>query len=254
MSAVGGLAAAQAVGAQQSVAALGGGGGGGGGAPAGQAPPRPDRFQKQIGEMQRNAAFGVFIPDLLKAKSGGREDMQRNIKLLIRKQYFNTAQVTRLVVSFTVVGMMIATALYCALWSPLDLKNHYESFAFGVCAGGAGMMIYWWFVGANWEAVCNKSNPKVDPDKRGIDCLDNSDCTSGYPDDSPMCVQRRPSVYWRFIRNSIIFGLIIGAGSFAGMAGQQHSWDGKHTFAGTVFGASCGWFLWQIFPLAKKYD
>jgi hypothetical protein len=228
-----------------------------GGAQAGpqagpQAAPQYNKYNEQLADMKRNSAFGVFIPDLLKAKSGGREDMQRNIKLLIRKQYFSTYQVFRLLVTFLVLGMMVATALYSALWSPLATREYYQCFAFGVCAGAFVGMFYWYMVGANWETVCNKHSPGVDPDKRGTECISADDCTVGRPSVDNMCVHRRPSDEVRIVRNSLMFFLLVGAGIFAGAASTAGKWDVKHAFAGVVFGASCGMFVWQIFPLEKK--
>jgi hypothetical protein len=63
-----------------------------------------------------------------------------------------------------------------------------------------------------------------------------------------MCVQERPNAYWRFIRNSIIFFLFIGACAFGGMSAIAGNLDGKHIFAGFAFGASVGMFIWQLFP------
>jgi hypothetical protein len=218
------------------------------------APPQYNKYNEQLAEMKRNSAFGVFIPDLLKAKSGGKEDMERGIKLSIRRQYFTTDQVLRLQVTFLVLGMMVATALYSALWSPLDTQEYYQCFVCGVCAGAFGGMFYWYMVGANWETVCNKHNPKVDPDRHGAPCVSADDCTVGRPSNSlGMCVHRQPSSYVKFVRDSFMFFLLVGAGIFAGMATTAGKWDAKHTFAGVVFGASCGIFLWQMIPLEDQF-
>lgn len=217
------------------------------------AAPKYNRYTEQLAEMQRNSAFGVFIPDLLKAKSGGKEDIARNIKLLIRKQYYNNEQVVRLVVTFLVLGMMIAAALYSSLWSPLDTKEYYQSFAFGIFAGAFAGMFYWYMFGANWESVCNGHHPEVDADKHGIDCVDPWDCTVGsIREPKGMCTYRRPSSYARFLRNSLMFFMLVGAGVFAGMASTANNWNGKHVFAGFVFGAACGMFIWQLFPLESR--
>lgn len=235
-----GLAAAQAAGKGQGAAQVG------------PPPPKPpDKYQQQVAEMQRNAAFGIFIPDLLKAKSGGREDMQREIKLLIRKQYFTYPQMRRLVVTFTVMGMMIAAALFSALWLPLRLGEFYQSFGFGVCVGAFAMLVYWYFVGENWETICNKHSKYVDPDKRGTECIEHGDCSNtNYA--RGMCIHRQPPVFSRYVRNSFIPLTFIGAGLFAGMASSAGVWDSRHIFCGAVFGGASAAFAWQLPPLESR--
>lgn len=241
MAQQGGLNAAQIAGAQQGAQQVGAGG------PPPAEPEKYNRYTAQIKEMQRNAAFGVFVPDLLKAKSNGHEDMARGIKLMIRKQYFDTNQVTRLVVTFTVVGMMISAAIYTAVWCKPDLEKYYASFGFGICAGAFSMMLYWWFVGANWEAVCSADNKDVEPELRGNECLTDADCSVGKLSDY-MCVQKRPPKSARALRGSLMLGLLGGSVGFAAIASSAQ-WDGQTTYTGFVIGSVIGAFLFQIFPL-----
>lgn len=244
------IAAAQAAGTQQGQSQAGGPAPGPGAATgAAPAPVKFNRYEGEIKEMQRNAAFGVFIPDLLKAQSKGQEDMARGIKLMIRKQYYTTDQVLRLLATFTAIGMMITAAIYTALWSKIEGK-YYSSLLFGICTGAFSMMVYWWFVGANWHAVCNADNPYVDEDRHGMDCLDHSDCSIGaVSPNGQMCIQQRPKKFWRAIRGTLMLGLLGGAVASFALASSESAWDAKTVYAGVVFGAASGAFLWQIFPL-----
>jgi hypothetical protein len=238
------VAAVQVAGAQQGQLQAG--------APApvaeGQPPPKFNRYEGELKEMQKNAAFGVFVPDLLKAQTKGEEDMARGIKLMIRKQYYTSAQVTRLLITFTVIGMMISAALYTSLWSKIDTAKYYGSLIFGICAGAFSMMVFWWFVGANWHAVCNADNPLVDEDRHGRDCLEHADCSIGAVGPN-MCIQERPTKFWRGVRGTLMLALLGGAVAAASLAGSAEAWDPKTTFAGLTFGSASGAFLWQIFPL-----
>jgi hypothetical protein len=154
---------------------------------------------------------------------------------------------SRLVGTFTVIGMMITAAIYTALWSKIEGK-YSSSLGFGICAGAFVMMVYWWFVGANWHAVCNADNPYVDEDRHGMDCLDHADCSIGATK-GQMCIQQRPTKFWRGIRGTLMLFLLGGAVAFLALASSEGALDPKTVYAGVVFGGASGAFLWQIFPL-----
>jgi hypothetical protein len=234
-----GLAAAARVGQAQAGAQAA--------APAAEAAPKMDRYKDKLKELQRNAAFGVFIPDLLEAQSGGRDNIQRGIKLAIRRQYFNTLQVQRLSVTMVVVGMCIAAGLYESTFCPAGLYKHLSSFVFGLATGAASLMIFWWLAGANWQSVCNRNNQYVDEDKVGAECLSNEDCTRGQAR-LKMCVQLAPDSAWRAIRNTFMAALVVVAVAF-GIVANSSGMNGQAFFEGFAFGGVGGAAVWQLIPL-----
>lgn len=65
-------------------------------------------FNKELEDTFQNAGFGVTVDEVIKAKSSGQTDNQRNLKLSILREYWTLSQVNGVFVLGLSIGMLIA--------------------------------------------------------------------------------------------------------------------------------------------------
>jgi hypothetical protein len=198
--------------------------------------------------MKRNAAFGIFIPDLLKAQSGGREDIKRRILLSVRRQYFNESQYWRGVINAIFVGLGIATVVFIA--------SEYLSPGENPLSFGAGFMIGFWVLfvrntkfAPRWSASCNIKNKDVPYEFKGAPCIEHSDCTvtdGPVADPEHLCVHDEPNEFTRAVSLFIrLAGLIVAVG-FTVAADIGPGWNSGAATAGAFVGAGSGVIIGYI--------
>lgn len=154
--------------------------------------PSNDRYQAQLKKIQSQSAFGVYIPDVLKAKSG--TDYTKDIQLSIRREFWTFSQVNAIVYWALSIGMFIGAVTVSAL-TPNAFPN---------IAGEGAMMIWGVFLltlgltgivsepsARSSMRKCTKDkyktddpegkfttkDHKVEPMFQGTECLTDWDCT-----------------------------------------------------------------------------
>jgi hypothetical protein len=193
--------------------------------------------------MKRNAAFGIFVPDLLKAQSGGHDDIQRRILISVRKQYFNESQYWRGVINAIFVGLATATFVFIAS-SSLYPSEAPLSFAAGFALGFWALFVRNTYFAPRWNSHCNPKNKDVPYDLKGMVCIESSDCTvttGPVADPEHLCVHDTPpeevlaaSVFLRVAALIIAIGLTIAAYQ------SDMGWNSTLASAGAFTGAGCG--------------
>lgn len=206
-------------------------------AAAAGANPKDDRFQTQLRDIQSKAAFGVYTPDVVKAASGGKTDWNRDILLTVRKEFFNIYQFTEGIYWAATVGMFVG-ALTVALLTPggfPDLLGENAAMIWGVFLLSFGISSILSESGAhsgNRKCTRDKythANPKrgikvgdykVDEEYRGMECLDDWDCTRKSTVTPGVCAFPKPNKLFLTIRHvvspiSLLAGIVLTAVTFS---------------------------------------
>jgi hypothetical protein len=155
-------------------------------------PHSEDRFLGQLQKIQSTSAFGVYVPDVLKAKSG--IDYSRDIQFSIRREFWTFSQVRSIAYWSLSIGAVVGAGVVAG-FTPNGFPDIF---------GPGAMMIWGVFLLAlglsgMWSEGKAKSNIrhctkktygykdpkgkfesedfKVEPSFQGKDCLTDWDCT-----------------------------------------------------------------------------
>lgn len=162
---------------------------------AGQGKKTDNRFATQLDDIKKNAAFGVYIPDAIKAQSKGKVDYNRDILIQVRKEFFTMTEYLQGAFWALTIGAF-AGALTVALLTPGGFPNLVGPDAgmiWGVFLLSFGISALISETGAHagirkctfekWKHDDPKKgiksgDYKVEEEYRGRDCLNDWDCTA----------------------------------------------------------------------------
>lgn len=200
--------------------------------------PKDDRFQTQLKDMQGKAAFGLYMPDVVKATSGGKTDLNRDILVTVRKEFFNKYQFIEGIYWASTAGMFVG-ALVVAILTPNgfpDLLGENAAMIWGVFLLSFGISSLLSESGAHSSSrKCTREkfkydDPskgikagetyKVDEEYRGMDCLDDWDCTRKSTVTPGVCTYPKPNRLFLTIRRvvspiSLLAGIVLTATTFS---------------------------------------
>ena len=170
-----------------------------------------DRYKSSAREQVSNAYLGTSSVDMLRAATGGREDIPKKIKLAIRRQYFTYDQVFIVTASAMVFGMGVQIVVL--------LSTGAMEFTF---AQGTINKLAFLFLGITLGALMGRNltvgGLKCDPSskqvkrsgKSGQACLDNFDCTNEKEPGPRICTHPTKHGATGTIRNSVLYGAPLG--------------------------------------------
>jgi hypothetical protein len=212
-------------------------------------PPPPDRFVTQLQKIQQQSAAGVYLPDLLKAQSGGKDDMPRKVKLAIRREFFTLKQY--------IGGVIFGTGLGALVLAILALATGAMSFGFlgdgwqiklGAFLTAFCAMSLTAVVETRRNQTCSATNKHVDEDKRGHECILNDDCTNGNMVFSGMCSHPTAKLAPFRMACTIAAGLLgVGLLIAGGTSKTSATPHGKDMYMPIVLGYGSGIVFGYIF-------
>lgn len=186
------------------------------------------RFDAQLSDIKKNAAFGVYIPDVIKAQSKGRVDYNRDILLQIRREYFTMTQYMQGVYWALTLGAF-AGALTISLLTPggfPDVMGKDAGMIWGVFLLSFGISALISETGAHtgirkctfdkWKHDDPKKgikagDYKVEDEYRGTSCLSDYDCTAKSQVPSGVCAHPKIGSLSKLMRH-LITPLVLLAG------------------------------------------
>ena len=179
-------------------------------------------FNKELEDTFQNAGFGVTVDEVLKAKSSGQTDNQRNLKLMILREYWTLSQVNGVFLLGLSFGILICSIAY--------ISSYDIPYFFGE-QRGALTRVSGLFIGIGVAAVVGKfiphglkrcggdakrgiGFPGVDDDLVGSPCIAADDCTLSNRINSGACRYRDSGWLGAFVRwiayLLLIVGIVIG--------------------------------------------
>lgn len=158
--------------------------------------PSNNRFLSDLNKAKNEAAFGVYVPDIIKAQSGGKTDYNREIQLSIRREFFTMKQYLVGIYWAMTIGMVIG-ALTLALLTPNGFPDVFGENAlmiWGVFLLSFGMSTMlsdfeshgrirkcttkkWDNDDPSGKKTYKKGDFKVEEGYRGMECMSDWDCT-----------------------------------------------------------------------------
>lgn len=182
--------------------------------------PQIDRFNASLKKIGAHSAFGVFVPDVIKARTGGKVDYFRDIQISIRKQYFTFSQVSAVAMwaSFIALAVGAGAVAITADITP-DLLGESGQLFWSTVLTSASLCILFvdrttvragrYCAGADvkWEADGDghkKGDPKVDREYQGRSCLSDWDCTKRAKVAKGSCASPKPFKWITTVRTVII--------------------------------------------------
>jgi len=177
-----------------------------------------NRFTPFIGKKFEDIATGETTEEILKFKSGGREDFTKKVKLAVLKEYWTNSQVIGVFLLALSIGAFIATILFTSMEGD---KIGYNLFGKRGQWSKLGAFLVSLAVGTGFAAftphgvrTCRKKdeNDGVDPSLNGRPCIYNSDCTVSNrpPKSNSACDYHRPGFFGKTIKYLSYFAIIIG--------------------------------------------
>ena len=155
-------------------------------------------FNKELEDTFQNAGFGVTVDEVLKAKSSGQTDNQRNLKLSILREYWTLSQVNGVFILGLAFGMLITAVAFISAY---DIPYFFgeQRGALTRVSGlflGIGIAAYVGFFIPHGLKRCG-GNPKkgigfpgVDDGMEGAPCIAADDCTLSNRINSKACKYR----------------------------------------------------------------
>ncbi len=188
--------------------------------------PMNNRYLKDLKDIQNSAAFGVNVQDLLKAKSGGKQDYTKDIQFSIRKEFFTFNQYVQGMYWSLTIGMVIGAFTIAYLGGLIP-----DLFDFGGTTGmfwgvllvtfGLADMLTATKAHGNIKhcTTKNKKDPKtgkptkeplVDPEYQGRDCFTDWDCTRKATVTKGVCKFPEPNAFSKWIKKVVSPMIMIG--------------------------------------------
>jgi len=182
--------------------------------------PNENRYMADLQNYKATAAFGIMPFDVLKAKSGGRQDMYRDILITMRQEFFTFSQVTTIIFFSMALGCTIG-ALTVAITGNVfpDVIGPNASFVWSVFLLSFGL------TGMYASHRAKRSSKKcltkaqsesrklevLDEEFQGIDCLEDWDCMrKAKAPPKGACSHPKPGPISNFIRWSIMPLIFLG--------------------------------------------
>lgn len=158
--------------------------------------PKQDRYTAELNNIQATAAFGVDPMEIMRAKSKGRFDPVREVRISIRREFFTASSVFSISVWFFILGCFVITLAFNFLvpamrWKPMDAPL-YNMSVFVLCfvIGDA----FTQYRATHNLSHCTQEKKRfldedgqfktdfvVEPQFRKRPCLSDEDCTDTFP-------------------------------------------------------------------------
>lgn len=199
-----------------------------------------DVYKTRLNDMQTQAAFGVNILDVMEAKSGGRDNMTKDLLYTIQDQYVTASAAAVDTIWGAIVGMFAGTLILALLGENTDNKRfaglflHFNMQTFSLALFCAGLLVVLTdfytvvktkkctkkmldakkdanYIKDHFDMGVREGQAKVDPDYQGLRCQEDSDCTKGgfvYPG---ACAHPEKSLPQRIFR-TVIAKVVLLAG------------------------------------------
>lgn len=233
--------------------------------------PGPDafdnRFETELQDIQKSAAFGVNIGKIIAAKSGGRKDYTKQIQFSIRSEYFTMRQFVVGCIWSMIMGVFIGTLVMTliipgAQWDVMA----YPAMTIGVfvlAMGVADVMAETQSFSTQRHCTSEKQKVEkpngeveeeyiVDPEFQGAPCFTPMDCTKASrlePGQGNACRVPRwgiSKMKRRYVTPVVLItGIALVSYSFSDSEERPSS---KNLYISSVFGAFAGTALAVLFP------
>lgn len=223
--------------------------------------PTQNRFQADLDKFKKNAAFGAYAPDMIKALSGGQTDYDRDILLSIRRQYFTMTQFIQGIYWALSIGMLIATLALGIVTPGLfpDLLSANAGMIWGVFLLSFGISSLVSESGAHTgirkcttEKYKDPKDPKakeydgykVDEEHRGQECLTDGDCSIKPASQIPpgVCAHPKMGSFSKLMRHlitpiALVVGIILTTLTFTA---TSYRLPGKDLAQSIIYGIGIG--------------
>lgn len=223
-----------------------------------------NRFETELSDIQKTAAFGVNIGKVIAAKSGGRKDYTKQIQFSIRSEYFTMRQFVVGMFWSIILGIFVGTLVMSliipgASWDVMA----YPAMTIGVfvlAMGVADVMAETQAFSTQRHCTSEKhKSPKtgeqeyiVDPEYHGTPCFDPMDCTKASrlePGQENACKASRwgiSKLKRRYLTPVVLLaGIVLVSISFTDSDERPSV---KNLYLSSVFGMFTGTALAVIFP------
>lgn len=232
--------------------------------------PGPDamdnRFDTELADMQKTAAFGVNIGKVIAAKSGGRKDYTKQIQFSIRSEYFTMRQFVVGMFWSIIMGIFIGSLVMSlivpgASWDVMA----YPAMTVGVfvlAMGVADLMAETQSFSNQRHCTSEKQKVEkngqieeeyiVDPEFQGSPCFTPMDCTKASrlePGQENACKAKRwgiSKMKRRYLTPIVLLaGIVLVSYSFTDSDERPSI---KNLYLSSVFGMFSGTALAILFP------
>ncbi len=177
-----------------------------------------NRFTPFIGKKFEDIATGETTEEILKFKSGGREDFTKKVKLAVLKEFWTNSQVIGVFTLGISIGAFIATILFTNLegdkigYNLFGKRGQWSKLGAFLISLAAGTLLSA-FVPHGIQ-TCKKKDKDdgVDPNLSGHPCVYSTDCTLSNrpPKSQKACDYHRPGFFGKTLKYISYFGIIIG--------------------------------------------
>ena len=222
-----------------------------------------DRYTKQLKNVQQTAAFGTYLPNIMKWKTG--VDYTKEIQFSIRREFFTLTQVTYIIYWSLTIGAVIGAAIIAA-WTPggfVDVLGDNAVMIWGVFLLSFGLAAAFSEHKAKSSyKKCTKDKykksdtskgivagvtPKVEPAFQGKDCFNEWDCTRKNTIVKGSCHAPKPKFHFirtTFIPLVVVIGAIMTGVSFSSTDFRLAK---KDLAQAIIYGIGCGNFFILFF-------
>lgn len=168
--------------------------------------PDADNYWKVEQRKALSSPYGKSVPEIIKLESEGLDDWQRKLKLAVKREYFSLWQYIGGVFFGIAAGLLVANLVFLfAMDSDFTMTGEDAN----VVKWQWGYFLLSFFVAeligrveARRQFHCDPNPDKkgVDPKRRGMDCLNNRDCTVQMNVPGNLCVRKTPGAFISTIR------------------------------------------------------
>lgn len=190
------------------------------------APGKDDRYAHKLEQARQTAAFGAYMPDIMKWKTG--VDYTKEVQFSIRREFFTLSQVTYIIFWSLTIGALIGAAIIAA-FTPggfVDVTGSNAVMIWGVFLLSFGLAAaFSEHKAKSTYKKCTKEKynkddkakgikkdvtPKVETAFQGKDCFTDWDCTRKTIPVKGVCKAPAPS--FKFLRTTFIpIVVVVGA-------------------------------------------
>lgn len=223
-----------------------------------------DRHAAQLKKAQQTAAFGLYLPDVLKWKTG--TDYSKNIQFSIRREFWTFSQVYHIMYWCLTIGATVGAGVVAGLTPGAfpDIFGPGSIMIWGVFLLSTGLAALWTegsaksgirsctrdkFKSDDPNKKYKKDDPKVEPEFQGKDCFTDWDCTRKSTVNKGVCKVPDLGGFTLTIRKGVIpvltlVGVVMTAISFSS---TDYSLPKKDLAQAIIYGLGVGNALMLLF-------
>ena len=203
-------------------------------------PKKKDKFQEEIETFKNQAIFGKTSDDILKLRSRGEEDFQRDLKLVIQREYLTQGQyavgvIAALWVSATIIFILQDTVIDSRrtdFGSIFDFEKNSAIFFISAT------------VSSIWLSSLIGRYKRCDPDNKSVNirkgkgCFVDGDCSSAVRPEENLCT--RPTNTLFKIINSFFLKIVILIVFIVIFTNSDERLNAEQTFSMILYGGFFG--------------